>query len=331
MNSAEEPTLELSLVIPLYNEEESLSELKAWIDRTLAGRKYEVIFVDDGSKDRSWSVIAELAAADPERVVGVRLAKNYGKSAALHTGFARVRGSVVVTMDADLQDSPEEIPALEAMILQEGWDLVSGWKAKRYDPITKTLPTKLYNWATRKVSGIELHDFNCGLKAYRFEVVKEIELQGEMHRYIPILAKNAGFHRITEKPVQHQARKYGTSKFGVERFVNGFLDLMTIGFMSRFSRKPMHFFGALGVLMFTLSALGFGVIAANKLWALVLERWMGEALTVKNITELSAFYLSLTGMILGAQFFLAGFLAEMISRNDPHRTAYQIRTVLKRS
>lgn len=325
MNPAEEPTRALSIVVPLFNESESLPELKAWIDRVLVGRSYEVIFVDDGSKDGSWEVVERLAAEDPEHVVGIRLARNYGKSAALHTGFESVRGQVVVTLDADLQDSPEEILELEQWILRDGWDLVSGWKAKRYDPLSKTLPTKLYNWATRKVSGIELHDFNCGLKAYRYEVVKAIELQGEMHRYIPILAKNAGFHRITEKVVQHQARKYGTSKFGVERFVNGFLDLMTIGFMSRFSRKPMHFFGALGVLMFSLSLLGFGAIALNKLWAIFQEAWWGITLTAKNITEISAFYLSLTGMVLGAQFFLTGFLAEMISRNDPQRTQYQVR------
>ena len=324
MVNSHESAKELSIVVPLYNEEESLPELKAWIDRVLKGRSYEVIFVDDGSRDASWNVITELHAADPERVIALRFARNYGKSAGLHMGFQAARGRVVITMDADLQDSPEEILPLESQVLEGGLDLVSGWKKKRHDPLSKTIPTKLYNWATRKVSGIELHDFNCGLKAYRLEVVKAIEVQGEMHRYIPMLAKNAGFNRIGERIVQHQARKYGSSKFGMERFVNGFLDLMTIGFMSRFGRKPMHLFGALGSLMFLVSVAGFAVVAGTKLFLLIEESLTGEELVAKNITEISAFYISLAGMILGAQFFLAGFLAEMIARNDPARSNYLV-------
>lgn len=324
MVNLDEMEIDLSIVIPLFNEEESLPELKAWIDRELMGRAYEVIFVDDGSRDGSWSAIEALHAEDPQRVVGLRFARNYGKSAGLHMGFQAARGRVVITMDADLQDSPEEILPLERQVLEDGLDLVSGWKKKRHDPLSKTLPTKVYNWATRKVSGIELHDFNCGLKAYRREVVKAIEVQGEMHRYIPMLAKNAGFNRIGERVVQHQARKYGSSKFGLERFVNGFLDLMTIGFMSRFARKPMHLFGALGSLMFLVSAAGFLFVAGTKLFYLVEEAVTGAELAAKNITEISAFYISLAGMILGAQFFLAGFLAEMISRNDPSRMNYSV-------
>lgn len=314
----QKPSCDLSIVIPLFNEEESLPELYAWIARTLTGRDYEVIFVDDGSKDGSWQVVADLAAADPDHVRGIRLARNYGKSAGLNTGFQAARGRVVITMDADLQDSPDEIPELERKIVEDGLDLVSGWKQKRFDPLSKTLPTKLYNWASRKVSGIDLNDFNCGLKAYRYEVIKSIEVQGEMHRYIPILAKDAGFDRIGEQIVKHQARKYGTSKFGLERFINGFLDLMTIGFMSKFSRKPMHLFGALGIAMFILSFTGFVALASYKLWCL----WNG--FEVRNIADLSVFFLSLTGMILGAMFFLTGFLAEMISRVDRKQGEYQI-------
>ncbi len=309
---------DLSIVIPLFNEEESLPELKAWIDRVLGDRSFEVIFVDDGSRDASWDIIKQLAADDTSRVVGIRLARNYGKSAGLQLGFRAAKGKVVITMDADLQDSPEEIPELERKIIEDGFDLVSGWKKKRHDPLSKTIPTRLYNAVTRWVSGIELHDFNCGLKAYRFEVVKAIEVQGEMHRYIPILAKAAGFDRIGEQVVQHQARKYGSSKFGIERFINGFLDLMTIGFMSRFSRKPMHFFGLLGVLMFLSSFSGFSWIAVGKLISIL------EGNPSKNITEISAFYVSLTGMVFGLQFFLAGFLAEMTTRNDTKRHNYQV-------
>lgn len=317
----DKPSCDLSIVIPLYNEADSLPELYDWIARVLTGRSYEVIFVDDGSKDNSWEVIHALALREPEHVRGIQLARNYGKSAGLNTGFRAARGQVVLTMDADLQDSPEEIPGLERRILEDQLDLVSGWKQKRYDPLSKTIPTKLYNWATRKISGIELNDFNCGLKAYRYDVVKAIEVQGEMHRYIPILAKDAGFDRIGEQVVQHQSRKYGTSKFGMERFVNGFLDLMTIGFMSKFSRKPMHLFGAIGTLMFLGSLSGFLALAAYKVWCL----WNG--FEVRNIADLSVFFISLTGMVLGAMFFLTGFLAEMISRVDHKRSDYQISAV----
>ena len=316
---------ELSLVIPLYNEEESLRELKKWIDTVLHGRAYEVIFVDDGSRDDSWNVIEALAESDPQRIVGLKMARNYGKSAGLHVGFQAAQGKVVITMDADLQDSPEEIPELERKIIEDGFDLVSGWKKKRHDPLSKTIPTRPYNAATRLVSGIDLNDFNCGLKAYRLEVVKAVEVQGEMHRYIPILAKNAGFDRIGEQVVQHQARKYGSTKFGLERFMNGFLDLLTIGFMSRFGRKPMHFFGALGALMFTISAMGFAWLAIGKIISIA------EGDPSRNITEISAFYISLTGMVMGLQFFLAGFLAEMTSRNNTSRSDYKISTKINRS
>ena len=259
LTSPARPECDLSIVVPLFNEEESLPELMSWIDRVLAGRSYEVVFVDDGSTDGSWQVVHSLKEQYGDRVVGLSFARNQGKSAALHTGFKVVKGKVVITMDADLQDSPEEVPELERRILQEGYDLVSGWKKKRHDPITKTVPTKLYNWATRRVSGIHLHDFNCGLKAYRREVVQAVEVNGEMHRYIPVLAKQAGFSRIGEQVVQHQARKYGSTKFGLERFVNGFLDLLTIAFLGRFGHKPMHLFGVLGSLMFAGgSAFGLG-------------------------------------------------------------------------
>jgi glycosyltransferase involved in cell wall biosynthesis len=315
---------DLSLVIPLFNEEESLRELKKWIDDTLKGRTYEVLFIDDGSRDGSWEVIQELAKIDPDRVVGIKMARNYGKSAGLHVGFQAAQGKVVITMDADLQDSPEEIPELERKIVEDGFDLVSGWKKKRHDPLSKTIPTRLYNAATRLVSGIQLNDFNCGLKAYRQEVVKAVEVQGEMHRYIPILAKSAGFDRIGEQVVQHQARKYGSTKFGLERFMNGFLDLLTIGFMSRFGRKPMHFFGALGALLFILSSAGFGWLAIGKGLSIA------QGNPSRNITEISAFYVSLTGMIMGLQFFLAGFLAEMTSRNDASRSDYKISSKINR-
>jgi glycosyltransferase involved in cell wall biosynthesis len=252
------------------------------------------------------------------------MARNYGKSAGLHVGFQAAQGKVVITMDADLQDSPEEIPELERKIVEDGFDLVSGWKKKRHDPLSKTIPTRLYNAATRLVSGIQLNDFNCGLKAYRQEVVKAVEVQGEMHRYIPILAKSAGFDRIGEQVVQHQARKYGSTKFGLERFMNGFLDLLTIGFMSRFGRKPMHFFGALGALLFILSSAGFGWLAIGKGLSIA------QGNPSRNITEISAFYVSLTGMIMGLQFFLAGFLAEMTSRNDASRSDYKISSKINR-
>lgn len=317
------PTLDVTVVVPLLDEEESLKELKAGIDRVLKGLTFEVIFVDDGSQDASWSIISEMHQSQPESVRGIRFARNYGKSAALQKGFEAARGAVVFTMDADLQDDPEELPPMRQQLLDGGLDLVSGWKKKRHDPLSKTIPTKLYNWATRRISGIHLHDFNCGLKCYRWQVVKAIEVQGEMHRYIPMLAKTAGFDKIGEKVVTHHARPYGVSKFGLERFTNGLLDLMTVGFIGRFGRKPMHFFGLVGLLMFLLSSGLFLGIGGYKLWALA------NGLPAKNLADLSWFYVALTGMILGAQFFLSGFLAEMLSRNNPERTEYRILTRLE--
>ena len=310
--------MEISVVVPLYNEQESIPELMAWIDRVLSEREYEVIFVDDGSRDESWRVISELYATYSNKVKAIRFARNYGKSAGLQKGFEAACGKVVFTMDADLQDSPDELLSMEKMLTDENLDLVSGWKKKRKDPLSKTIPTKLYNWMTRRVSGIHLHDFNCGLKCYRLEVVKAIEVQGEMHRYIPLLAKAAGFDQIGEHVVVHQARKYGTTKFGLERFTNGMLDLMTIAFVQRFGRKPMHLFGLLGTLTFAISALLFTAIAGYKIYA------MSNGIEAKNITEISAFYVALTGMILGSQLFLSGFIAEMVSRTDPSRTNYSI-------
>ena len=312
------PSFDVSVVIPLLDEEESLRELTSGIEKALEGLSFEIIFVDDGSQDGSWPVIDQLHQAQPEVIRGIRFARNYGKSAALQKGFEAAQGAVVFTMDADLQDDPEELPAMRQQLLEGGLDLVSGWKKERHDPLSKTLPTKLYNWATRRVSGIHLHDFNCGLKCYRWQVVKAIEVQGEMHRYIPMLAKMAGFDKIGEKVVTHHARPYGVSKFGLERFTNGVLDLMTVGFIARFGRKPMHFFGLLGILMFMVSAGLFLGIGGYKVWAL------NVGAEAKNLTELSWFYVALTGMILGAQFFLSGFLAEMVSRNDPARTDYRI-------
>ena len=310
--------MEISVVVPLYNEQESLPELMAWIDQVLSERDYEVIFVDDGSRDESWVVISELYSTYPNKVKAIRFARNYGKSAGLQKGFEAACGKVVFTMDADLQDSPDELLAMEKKLLDENLDMVSGWKKKRKDPLSKTIPTKLYNWMTRRVSGIRLHDFNCGLKCYRLEVVKAIEVQGEMHRYIPLLAKAAGFDQIGEHVVVHQARKYGTTKFGLERFTNGMLDLLTIAFVQRFGRKPMHLFGLLGTLTFAVSVLLFSAIAGYKIYA------MSNGIDAKNITEISAFYVALTGMILGSQLFMAGFIAEMVSRTDPSRTAYRI-------
>lgn len=306
-------------MVPLFNEEESLPELMAWIDQVLKGRNYEVVFVDDGSTDGSWEAVRRLKDTFGDKVVGVSFARNHGKSAALHTGFRLVRGRVVITMDADLQDSPDEVPELERKVLEEGFDLVSGWKKKRYDPITKTVPTKLYNWATRLVSGIHLHDFNCGLKAYRREVVRAVEVNGEMHRYIPVLAKQAGFHRIGEQVVQHRARKYGETKFGLERFVNGFLDLLTIAFLGRFGHKPMHLFGVLGTLMFVGGFGLFGAIGGYKLWA------MSQGIEAKNIADISAFYVALVCMVMGLQLFLAGFLGELVTRNAPGRNHYLLK------
>jgi len=306
--------MDISVVVPLFNEEESLSELASWIARVMkAGNfSYELILVDDGSKDGSWKVIEGLAAAN-DAIKGIRFRRNYGKSAALNLGFQQASGEVVVTMDADLQDSPEEIPELYQMIKVDGFDLVSGWKKKRFDPVSKTIPTKLYNWATRRATGIKLHDFNCGLKAYRQEVVKSIEVYGEMHRYIPVIAKWAGFTNIGEKVVQHQKRKYGKTKFGLERFINGFLDLMSITFVTRFGRKPMHLFGLMGTLLF----LGGFVIALY----LAYGKFFMEAY---RMTERPLFYFGLLAMVLGTQLFLAGFLGELVSRSAADRNHYLI-------
>ena len=312
--------MDISVVIPLYNEEESLPELFAWIQRVMTqnGFSYEVIFVNDGSTDRSWQVIEELAAQN-DTVKGIKFRRNHGKSPALYCGFAKAQGEVVITMDADLQDSPDEIPELYRMITEDGYDLVSGYKKKRYDPLSKTLPTKLFNATARAVSGIKnLHDFNCGLKAYRKEVVKNIEVYGEMHRYIPYLAKNAGFSKIGEKVVQHQARKYGVTKFGLNRFVNGYLDLITLWFLSKFGVQPMHIFGFLGSLMFILGFLAVIGVGAHKLYAM----YSGQPYIL--VTDSPYFYLALTTMILGTQLFLAGFLGELIARNSSERNKYQI-------
>ncbi len=311
--------LDISLVIPLLNEAESLPELEAWIDRVMKahGFSYEIIFVDDGSTDASWSLI-EAMQAQKSTVRGIKFRKNYGKSAALHVGFAETRGRVVMTMDADLQDSPDEIPELYRMIVEEKYDLVSGWKQKRFDPISKTLPTKLYNWAARQITGIYLHDFNCGLKAYRSEVVKTIEVYGEMHRYIPAIAKWAGFPKIGEKVVQHQSRKYGTTKFGLSRFLYGPLDLLSIAFVGKYGRRPMHLFGTLGSLMFLI---GFGVttyLGIAKLWSL------GTDHPMPLLTKNPLFFIALTTMILGTNLFLAGFLAELTARSSPNRNHYSV-------
>ena len=313
--------MDLSIVISLYNEEESLRELVRWIESVMVreGYSYEIIMVDDGSTDKSWAIVQELAALN-HAVRGISFRRNYGKSAALYHGFAAAQGDVVVTMDADLQDSPEEIPEMYRMVVEEGWDIVSGWKKQRFDnKLTKNLPSKLYNWTARKVTGIALHDMNCGLKAYKGEVVKNIEVYGEMHRYIPYLAKNAGFGRITEKPVQHQKRKYGVSKFGLERFVNGFLDLISLWFLSTFGKKPMHFFGFTGILMFLLGGVA-------TIWVIV-EKLIQQAhgLVFRPVTDQPLFYLALVAVILGFQLFLAGFICEMVSRNSSERNNYKIR------
>lgn len=315
--------MNISVIVPLYNEDESLPELYAWIDRVMKANNfsYEVIFVNDGSTDRSWDVIRELSEKS-ENVKGIKFRRNYGKSPALYCGFAAAQGDVVITMDADLQDSPDEIPELYRMIVEEGYDLVSGYKQnrKKGDPLSKTIPTKLFNATARQVSGIHnLHDFNCGLKAYRKEVVKNIEVYGEMHRYIPYLAKNAGFSKIGEKPVHHQARKFGTSKFmGWNRFVNGYLDLLTLWFLSTFGKKPMHIFGFLGTLVFMIgffSALGIGF---DKLWAL------SQGIPQRLVTDSPWFYIALTMMMIGTQLFLAGFLGDLVSRSSQNRNDYQI-------
>ena len=312
--------MDISVIVPLYNEAESLPELHAWIKRVMDANKYtyEVLFVNDGSTDDSWRVIEELHAAYPE-VKGIKFRRNYGKSPALYCGFDRAEGDVVITMDADLQDSPDEIPELYRMVMEEGYDLVSGYKQKRYDPLSKTLPTKLFNATARKVSGIKnLHDFNCGLKAYRKKVVKHIEVYGDMHRYIPYLAKNAGFNRIGEKVVKHQARKYGSTKFGLDRFVNGYLDLATLWFTGKFGAKPMHFFGLLGSLMFIIGFIAVIVVGAMKLYN------MYSGLSYILITDSPYFYLSLVMMLLGTQLFLSGFVGELIVRNSHRRNEYEI-------
>lgn len=309
--------LNISVVIPLYNEEESLPELAEWIHNVLSHHhySYEIIFVDDGSRDNSWKVIEELKAKN-SRIKAIKFRRNYGKSAGLNVGFAAAEGDVVFTMDADLQDSPDELPDLYKMIVEEGYDLVSGWKKKRYDPITKTIPTKLFNAATRRMSGIKnLHDFNCGLKAYKKEVIKNIEVYGEMHRYIPVIAKWAGFEKITEKVVQHRERKYGTTKFGIERFINGFLDLLSITFMAKFSKRPMHLFGTLGTFMFLIGFLISLWLGINKLFIDTSARLLADR---------AEFYLALTSMILGSLLFISGFLGELISRSSVHRNKYQI-------
>ena len=311
--------MNISVVIPLFNEEESIKELSSWIVEVMKKNKfsYEIILIDDGSDDNSWKEIEKLNSKN-SNIKGVKFRRNYGKSAALNIGFLKAKGDVVITMDADLQDSPDEIPKLYEKVYSKGFDLVSGWKKERYDPISKTLPTKLFNWAARKASGIYLHDFNCGLKAYNKNVIKNIEVYGEMHRYIPMIAKWSGFSNITEQVVKHQKRKYGTTKFGIERFLNGFLDLLTISFISRFGKKPMHFFGVLGTLMYLLGFLLFSFIAGSKLFFMIND------LPAKNIADMSGFYIALTSMIIGVQLFLAGFIAEMISRNSHDSNSYQI-------
>lgn len=314
--------MNLSILIPLLNEEESLQELYSWIISIMKSNNYsyEIIFLDDGSTDESWNIISGFATENPN-VKGVRFMKNFGKSQALHAGFAKAKGDVIITMDADLQDSPDEIPELYEMITKEKYDLVSGWKKKRYDSVmAKNLPSKLFNWAARKTSGVELNDFNCGLKAYRNVVVKNIEVSGEMHRYIPVLAKNAGFGKIGEKIVQHQARKYGETKFGMERFINGFLDLITIWFLSRFGKRPMHLFGAIGSFMFILGFFAAGYIGASKLY----HMYMGMRYTL--VTNNPWFYIALTTMVLGTQLFLAGFLGEIILRTKNNEERYKVAT-----
>lgn len=313
--------MDISIVIPLYNEAESLPELFAWIERVMEQHHFshEVIFVNDGSTDDSWKVIEDLKTAHPDIVQGIKFRRNYGKSPALYCGFAKAQGEVVITMDADLQDSPDEIPELYKMIREDGFDLVSGWKKKRYDSkLTKNLPSKLFNATARAITGIKLHDMNCGLKAYRKDVIKNIEVYGEMHRYIPYLAKNAGFEKIGEKVVQHQKRLYGTSKFGLNRFVHGYLDLMSLWFLSKFGKQPMYFFGLIGSLLFILGFIAVVVIGVMKLSALA------KGVPAPLITDIPYFYLALTCILLGTQLFLSGFIAELISRNSSERNRYII-------
>jgi len=312
--------MDLSVVIPLYNEEESIQELAEWITRVCASRRisYEIIFIDDGSSDSSWDNILDLASKN-EFVKGFRFRRNYGKAAALHTGFIKAEGEIVITMDSDLQDSPDEIPELVKMIRNDGYDLVSGWKKKRYDPLIKRITSKFYNSTARWSSGIKLHDFNCGLKAYRSEVVKSIEIYGEMHRYIPMLAKEAGFKKIGEKVVEHRARKYGVTKYGLDRFVKGYLDLLTIGFITRFGKSPMHLFGSLGTLMFFIGFSMAGYLGIKKLV------FVNQHLRAPLVTDSPFFFIGLTAMILGTLLFLTGFLGELVNRNSPERNNYLIR------
>lgn len=311
--------MDISVVIPLYNEEESIKELYDWIAKVMEANRFsfEVVFVDDGSTDDSWEEILKMSSADP-RVKAIRFRRNHGKSAGLNVGFEAASGDVVITMDADLQDSPDEIPELYRLIKEDGFDLISGWKKKRYDPLSKTIPTKLFNWATRKMSNIELHDFNCGLKSYKNEVVKTVEVSGEMHRYIPFLAKNAGFRKIGEKVVEHRARKYGTTKFGLERFVNGFLDLVTLAFISKFAKRPMHFFGLIGTIMFVVGFFSALFIGVDKLYMMSIGH------KARLVTDIAWFYIALTSMILGTVLFMTGFLAELIVRNSGRRTEYSV-------
>lgn len=316
-----ENSIDLTIIIPFFNEEESLPELVAWIHRVLdkEGWKYELIMVDDGSRDGSWEVVRKLSETDPT-IHGIRFRRNYGKSAALYHGFKAAKGNVVFTMDADLQDSPEELPEMYRMVIEDGWDVVSGWKQHRQDnKLTKNLPSKLYNATARWITGIKLHDMNCGLKAYKNEVVKNIEVYGEMHRYIPYLAKNAGFERITEKPVHHQKRKYGKSKFGMERFVNGFLDLLSLWFLSTFGKKPMHFFGFTGILMFLAGFIITIILIAAKLIH------QSGGMHFRPVTDQPLFYLALLAVILGVMLFLAGFICEMVSRNSTERNKYNVK------
>jgi len=311
--------MDISVVVPLFNEDESLPELTAWIAKVMNDNNfsYEIVLVDDGSTDKSWEVIESLREQN-EAIKGIKFRRNYGKSAALNVGFEATQGDVIITMDADLQDSPDEIPELYRRIKEEKLDLISGWKKKRYDPITKTIPTKLFNAATRKMSGIELNDFNCGLKAYRSDVIKTIEVYGEMHRYIPVIAKWAGFNKIAEQVVEHRARKYGTTKFGFSRFINGFLDLLSIFFVGKFGKRPMHFFGSLGVLSFFIGIVMAFYILFEKKYLI----WQG--LAYRDVTDQPLFYLSLVAIVVGSQMFLAGFIAELLSRNAPERNQYLI-------
>lgn len=312
--------LDISVIIPLYNEEESLPELSAWIERVMNENNftYEIIFVNDGSRDNSWKVVKSLSEKNVN-IKGISFSRNYGKSAALHVGFKDANGKVVITMDADLQDSPDEIPELYKMIMDDDYDLVSGWKQKRFDPITKTIPTKLYNAATRSMSGVYLHDFNCGLKAYKNEVIKTITLYGEMHRYIPVMAKWNGFDKIGEKIVQHQARKYGTTKFGIERFLYGFLDLLSITFVHKFGKRPMHLFGGFGILSFFVGTIITLYLIGDKVYAIT------NHLKFRNVTDNPLFFLALVAIIIGVQLFVAGFIGELMTRNSDKVTDYQIR------